>query len=88
MDTQKITDYCLSICPFVRNFRTNRLTLSFRPDVHYPTNFQVEKELALLGVTHVICVTGRTHGPGCNTIEDLEGGADKVFINVMDNMYR
>ncbi|CAD6190259.1 unnamed protein product [Caenorhabditis auriculariae] len=48
---------------------------------------EVESELATLGATHVICVTGRTHGPGCNTIEYLEGGPDKVDINVRDNMY-
>lgn len=48
---------------------------------------EVISELASLNVTHVICVTGRTHGPGCNTIEYLEGGQDKVDINVRDNMY-
>ncbi|CAO4364094.1 unnamed protein product [Caenorhabditis nigoni] len=55
--------------------------------VGFDSDEEVEGELALLGVTHVICVTGRTHGPGCNTIEYLEGGPDKVFINVRDNMY-
>uniref|UniRef100_A0A1I7TZ02 Epimerase domain-containing protein n=1 Tax=Caenorhabditis tropicalis TaxID=1561998 RepID=A0A1I7TZ02_9PELO len=55
--------------------------------VGFVDDIEVENELSLLGATHVICVTGRTHGPGCNTIEYLEGGADKVFINVRDNMY-
>ncbi|KHJ88850.1 NAD dependent epimerase/dehydratase family protein, partial [Oesophagostomum dentatum] len=47
----------------------------------------VEDELATLNVTHVVCVTGRTHGNGINTIEYLEGGPDKTFENVRDNMY-
>ncbi|CAI5442662.1 unnamed protein product [Caenorhabditis angaria] len=55
--------------------------------VGFHSDEEVQNELATLGVTHVICVTGRTHGPGCNTIEYLEGGADKVYINVRDNMY-
>ncbi|CAB3405385.1 unnamed protein product [Caenorhabditis bovis] len=46
----------------------------------------VERELAGLGVTHVVCVTGRTHGPGKPNIDYLEGN-DKVDINVRDNMY-
>ena len=48
----------------------------------------VEKELVNLNVSHVVCVTGRTHGPGCPTIEYLEGGPDRVYQNVRDNMYR
>ncbi|CAI4231713.1 unnamed protein product [Auanema sp. JU1783] len=48
---------------------------------------EVEDELVKLNVSHVVCVTGRTHGPGCNTIEYLEGGPDRVFENVRDNMY-
>ncbi|VDO96837.1 unnamed protein product [Heligmosomoides polygyrus] len=49
---------------------------------------KVEDELAMLNVTHVVCVTGRTHGNGINTIEYLEGGPSRVNENVRDNMYR
>ncbi|EYC37168.1 hypothetical protein Y032_0818g2516 [Ancylostoma ceylanicum] len=48
---------------------------------------EVEDELATLNVTHVVCVTGRTHGNGINTIEYLEGGPERVYENVRDNMY-
>ncbi|KJH47013.1 putative dTDP-glucose 4,6-dehydratase [Dictyocaulus viviparus] len=48
---------------------------------------EVEEELSLLNVTHVVCVTGRTHGKGINTIEYLEGGPERVAENVRDNMY-
>ncbi|CAJ0606986.1 unnamed protein product [Cylicocyclus nassatus] len=47
----------------------------------------VEEELATLNVTHVVCVTGRTHGNGINTIEYLEGGPECTFENVRDNLY-
>ncbi|KAK6732790.1 hypothetical protein RB195_016889 [Necator americanus] len=48
---------------------------------------EIETELATLNVTHVVCVTGRTHGNGINTIEYLEGGPDRTYENVRDNMY-
>ncbi|KAF8360730.1 hypothetical protein PRIPAC_87653, partial [Pristionchus pacificus] len=51
------------------------------------TDEEVEKELVQLGGTHVVCCTGRTHGPGCNTIEYLEGGPEKTSENVRDNMF-
>lgn len=47
----------------------------------------VEKELEELSVTNVVCMVGRTHGPGCNTIDWLEDGRDKVAINVKDNLF-
>ncbi|KAK5980110.1 dTDP-D-glucose 4 6-dehydratase, partial [Trichostrongylus colubriformis] len=51
------------------------------------TDEEVSSELATLNVTHVVCLTGRTHGNGMNTIEYLEGGPDRVYENVRDNMY-
>ncbi|KAE9419545.1 hypothetical protein Angca_006624, partial [Angiostrongylus cantonensis] len=51
------------------------------------TDAEVEDELCTLNVTHVVCVTGRTHGNGINTIEYLEGGPERVAENVRDNMY-
>uniref|UniRef100_A0A0K0D3U6 NAD(P)-bd_dom domain-containing protein n=1 Tax=Angiostrongylus cantonensis TaxID=6313 RepID=A0A0K0D3U6_ANGCA len=53
----------------------------------FHTVFVVEDELCTLNVTHVVCVTGRTHGNGINTIEYLEGGPERVAENVRDNMY-
>ncbi|MFH4978341.1 hypothetical protein AB6A40_005050 [Gnathostoma spinigerum] len=44
-------------------------------------------ELNRLRGTHVICCTGRTHGGSIKTIEYLEGGPDKVYQNVRDNLY-
>ncbi|KAJ1372073.1 hypothetical protein KIN20_034134 [Parelaphostrongylus tenuis] len=46
------------------------------------TDEEVEEELCTLNVTHVVCVTGRTHGNGINTIEYLEGGPERVAENV------
>ncbi|VDD86975.1 unnamed protein product [Enterobius vermicularis] len=48
---------------------------------------EVEDELNRLCGTHVFCCTGRTHGGACNTIEYLEGGPDKVQVNIRDNLY-
>jgi dTDP-glucose 4,6-dehydratase len=48
----------------------------------------VKAELLLSGnkVTHVFCVIGRTHGPGHNTIDYLEGDG-KLVDNVRDNLF-
>ena len=35
----------------------------------------------------VVSVLGRTSGPGCSTIDYLEGGRDKLVLNMRDNMY-
>lgn len=37
-------------------------------------------------VTHVFCVIGRTHGPGSNTIDYLEGDG-KLVENIRDNLF-
>ena len=37
--------------------------------------------------THVASFIGRTHGPGSNTVDYLEGGPDKLVIHMRDNVY-
>jgi UDP-glucose 4,6-dehydratase len=37
-------------------------------------------------ITHVFCVIGRTHGPGSNTIDYLEGEG-KLVENIRDNLF-
>ncbi|CAK5084661.1 unnamed protein product [Meloidogyne enterolobii] len=47
----------------------------------------VIEELLQLRGTHVLCCTGRTHGGNYKTIEYLEGGPEKDFENIRDNLY-
>ncbi|KAF7633520.1 Rhamnose biosynthetic enzyme 1 [Meloidogyne graminicola] len=47
----------------------------------------VIKELFQIKGTHVICCTGRTHGGNIKTIEYLEGGPEKDYENIRDNLY-
>jgi dTDP-4-dehydrorhamnose reductase len=47
----------------------------------------IARELDSVQPTHVISVIGRTHGGGINTIDFLEGGPDKLLLNVRDNLY-
>lgn len=47
----------------------------------------IEDEIRQAGPTHVASFIGRTHGPGNNTIDYLEGGPDKLTINLRDNLY-
>lgn len=56
-----------------------------RPGSH--PDEEVECELIKLSPTHVISFIGRTHGPGANSIEYLEGGPDKLNENLRDNLY-
>ncbi|CEF60842.1 dTDP-D-glucose 4,6-dehydratase [Strongyloides ratti] len=44
-------------------------------------------EMLSLNPTHVLCCTGRTHGGEFKTIEYLEGGPEKTYENIRDNMY-
>ena len=46
----------------------------------------VKQELELLRPDRVISTVGRTHGPGSNTIDYLEG-KDKLVENLRDNLY-
>ena len=47
----------------------------------------IEKEICEAAPTHVISFIGRAHGPGCNTIDYIEGGPDKLAINLRDNLF-
>lgn len=44
----------------------------------------VEDEIRRVMPTHVIMFIGRTHGPGCGTIDYIE---DKLALNMRDNLY-
>ena len=44
----------------------------------------IEEEILSASPTHVVSSIDRTHGPG---MDILEGGPDKVAINVRDNLY-
>jgi dTDP-glucose 4,6-dehydratase len=46
----------------------------------------VRRELAEVSPTHVMCAIGRTHGPGCDTIDYLEGGPARLRLNIRDNL--
>ena len=47
----------------------------------------IEEEILSVSPTHIASFIGRTHGPGSNTIDYLEGGPDKLRINMRDNVY-
>jgi len=47
----------------------------------------VRREMEAVAPTHVLCSVGRTHGPGVDTIDYLEGGPDKLLLNARDNLY-
>ena len=48
----------------------------------------VSAELDRVQPDRVVCAVGRTHGPGCGTIDYLEGGgADRTRVNVRDNLF-
>lgn len=47
----------------------------------------IEEEILSLSPTHVASFVGRMHGPGKNATDYLEGGPDKLFINMRDNLY-
>ena len=47
----------------------------------------IEAEILSASPTHVASFIGRVHGPGNSTCDYVEGGPDKVAINVRDNLY-
>jgi nucleoside-diphosphate-sugar epimerase len=56
--------------------------------VGHDTDTEVCAELRDTQPTHVLCVTGRTGGPGCLTVDYLDGvGAERTMANVCDNLY-
>ena len=54
--------------------------------VRLEDGLELERELDAFHPTHVVSCTGRTHGPGHNTIDYLEGGRDKLAVNLRDNL--
>lgn len=55
--------------------------------IGFENNFEkISKEIKESNATHVMCVLGRTHGPGCSTIDYLEQKG-KLVENVRDNLY-
>jgi hypothetical protein len=62
-------------------------TLLYVLRVFYNSIIKVEAELNRLRGTHVLSCTGRTHGGGIQTIEYLEGGPERTFENLRDNLY-
>ena len=47
----------------------------------------IEQEVLSVAPTHVASFIGRTHGPGNSTVGYLEGGPDKLTINMRDNLF-
>ena len=47
----------------------------------------IEQEILSVAPTHVASFIGRTHGPGNGTVDYLEGGPDKLTVNMRDNLF-
>lgn len=47
----------------------------------------VAEEIKFHAPTHIVCTIGRTHGEGFTTIDYLEGGPDKLAVNLRDNLF-
>ena len=47
----------------------------------------IEGEILSVSPTHVAFFTNRTHDPGNAMTDDLEGGPDKLAINIHENLY-
>jgi len=48
----------------------------------------VEAEIDAVKPTHIVSLLGRTHGPGCGTVDYLEGpNPERLHENVRDNLY-
>ena len=57
------------------------------PDTRVDDTDAVRTLLHTLRPTRVICLTGRTHGDGCATIDYLERGRPQLVENVRDNLF-
>ncbi|RCN43293.1 NAD dependent epimerase/dehydratase family protein, partial [Ancylostoma caninum] len=47
----------------------------------------IRDEIVRVAPSHVVSMIGRTHGDGMNSIAYLEGGPDKLKLNIRDNLY-
>ena len=47
----------------------------------------IEEEILSVSPTHIASFIGRTHGPGSNTIDYLEGGPDKLCVTMCMDCY-
>ncbi|VDK52400.1 unnamed protein product [Cylicostephanus goldi] len=47
----------------------------------------IREEMVQVAPSHVMSMIGRTHGEGVNSIAYLEGGPDKLKLNMRDNLY-
>lgn len=47
----------------------------------------IEKEILEAAPSHVVSFIGRAHGPGNNTVDYVEGGPEKLAINLRDNLF-
>ncbi|VDM24018.1 unnamed protein product [Toxocara canis] len=47
----------------------------------------VQDEIVAVAPSHVVCMIGRTHGSGVNSIAYLEGGPERLYENMRDNLY-
>eukprot|EP01004_Peranema_trichophorum_P005070 NODE_3949_length_1255_cov_75.649293_g3466_i0.p1 GENE.NODE_3949_length_1255_cov_75.649293_g3466_i0~~NODE_3949_length_1255_cov_75.649293_g3466_i0.p1 ORF type:complete len:355 (-),score=60.40 NODE_3949_length_1255_cov_75.649293_g3466_i0:189-1205(-) len=73
------------ICRHLERAGVNYIKASSQPGKEDDSS--VIRELDEVKPTHVISVVGRTHGDGINTIDFLEGGPEKLVLNVRDNLY-
>uniref|UniRef100_A0A1I7WS04 Epimerase domain-containing protein n=1 Tax=Heterorhabditis bacteriophora TaxID=37862 RepID=A0A1I7WS04_HETBA len=47
----------------------------------------IKEEIVCVAPSHIVCMIGRTQGEGINSIAYLEGGPDKLKLNMRDNLY-
>ncbi|EYC20279.1 hypothetical protein Y032_0022g547 [Ancylostoma ceylanicum] len=47
----------------------------------------IRDEIVRVAPSHVVSMIGRTHGDGVNSIAYLEGGPEKLKLNIRDNLY-
>ncbi len=63
------------------NFEAGKNRMGNDPDE------SIEKEILEAAPSHVVSFIGRAHGPGCNTVDYVEGGPEKLAINLRDNLF-
>lgn len=73
------------VIDILRSYKIRFIRAHTRPGTD--TDFAVRDEIMGVNPTHVLSLLGRTHGDGYKTIDFLEGGADKVWLNGRDNLF-